>query len=186
VGDIRNSNVCVFIVYQIKSEEGSSLTNERNFLISNNSEGTRIDFRGICFLKGQSVLRIYTGTKEAGHDYFDRWVWEGSNPCTLKKWTVLCVEWVLNSNPNSTIMVDGRKICNFPDPGLAGSYTNFAIGNRSTIAPSIDGRDFRGCIARVEIYKHNNGTWMPDAVKSAISVSLCRQYGIKPDIDDLL
>ena len=184
MGDIRNDNVCVFIVYQRTSEDGSSDTTERNFLISNNSEGTSKDFRGICFLKGETVLRIYTASKEAGHDYFDRWVWKGSNPCTLNKWTVLCVEWVVNSSASSTIMVNGIFFCNFTAPSIAGSYSEFTIGDRCSTIPTKSGTDFKGFIATVEIYKHNNKTWMSDAVKSAISVSLCQQYGIKPDIDD--
>ena len=81
-------------------------------------------------------------------------------------------------------MVDGKKICTFSSSSLAGDYTNFILGNRLEVVGT-KGLDFKGFIASVEIYKHNNKTGMPDAVKSAISVSLCRQYGIKPDIDGL-
>ena len=51
--DIKDYNVCVFLVYKIKSYHGDRHTDERNFLISNNKEGKSVDFRGICFLKDE-------------------------------------------------------------------------------------------------------------------------------------
>ena len=107
-----------------------------------------------------------------------------TDPTVLHKWHVLCVEWV--DKPDCTecsIWVNGKHVSNFQSyfyykRPLKGSDTFLIIGDESQ--NGLNG--LYGDIAAIEMYSHKS-TRVPDVMKQGIMVTLCRKYGIKPDID---
>ena len=61
---------CVFLVYKIKAYAKIGHW-ERNYLISNWSDGKETKYRGICFLPDKKTLRIHGGRSVGSDDAFD-------------------------------------------------------------------------------------------------------------------
>ena len=135
---------CVFLVYKIKAYSRIKHW-ERNYLISNWSDGKEAKYKGICFLPDKKTLRIHGGGSVGSDDAFGFRAWRKTNPCEENRFQVICVEYVKNPKSSySSLWVNGSYVTNFDSTASFGSDQRLTLGN----IPNVP---FLGIIAAMEI-----------------------------------
>ena len=94
-----NKMNAIYIVYKIKKYY---------------STGTEHNYCGICFLKDEKTMRVYSAVGDRKPDYIDisNFPTRYYNPCRKDKWNVVCVVYDTTSS-KSSLWVNHGKICDF-------------------------------------------------------------------------